>query len=274
MPDEKPKPTLKLEMVKELLGQLVDKGFLSDEQQKRVLDLRKDPKYEGKFVGQIAVSEGMVTDAQINVALLAQVVAKGNAVEDDLHTIATGGAQKHAKFLEANWGNKGVNKATDKPSVTVAATSAIANTAQNIVMWVNDHHPGLAGEKEVADGVKAAARLTRFIAGASDERLTEKEAGELRKQAMAALRRVTGKDELLDKSFNPKEKPADVTMEEYKSQHTVPPEDYIREREIEINRGIAERLRSQQQSQNMPMEPLQQQPLLALGRQPDTIRRG
>jgi len=217
-------------MVLERVPAILQQLRLTPEQIAQINAIRDSERGNRRFVGQIAVDERIVTQEQLNAALLAQVVNKGVAAERDLQTIAHNGAQGHARWLEANWGNRGVNRATDQPSVTAAGTASIANTAQNIVMLVNDNNPQLAGNQDVQAGVRAAARLTRFIAGTSDEGLSAEQARELRNAAMAGLRRGARGVELRD-TQNP---PQPINLD-----------DFIRERQTEIDRGINERIRLQ-----------------------------
>jgi hypothetical protein len=176
---------------------------------------------------------------------------KGRAAEQDLETIAEHGTQAHAQWLVANWGNDGVTPATNEPSALMAGTAAIANTAQNIVMLVNEENPDRARDEDIQRGVAAASLLTSFIGGDKNVNLTTEEANQLRDAAITGLRKAAEATTLKDKQGN------EIALD-----------DFILERGKEIDAGIEERQEQKQKKtteagqendgQTLPPAPLSQ----------------
>lgn len=144
---------LKLAEVPQILDFMVKNEVLRPEGKQEVLDAIKSG--EKGFAGEIAVKHNLVNVETLNRQLLEQAAEKAAAAEADIMTITNSGKQDAPKFLKANWGNNGVNKAAEKPTLVDGATAA-ANIAQNMVMLANDK-PDVARELIVA--VAAARKL-------------------------------------------------------------------------------------------------------------------
>jgi len=232
------KPKMELSRVKQVLDML----GIDAEDQKRVVDYAKEHQL---FAGEAAVAMGAdpqiafrnrngykITGEMVQEVLAEQVFAKARAAEVDIDTLAaTAGDQEKKpeapKWLKANWGNNGVSKAVENPTVVDGAASA-ANIAQNIVMSSYDN-PEIAQNEKVAAGVKAAATLTKGLLGKS--RLDGEQTGKLVAAAQEGLREAVRASGVA---------PVDNKGKE------IDLESYIAERTQEIEAGVKQRLKAQE----------------------------
>ena len=153
---------LNLENVPQILDQLVASHLITAEQKTQVIDAIKAN--EKGFAGEIAVKKGFLSQSALDAALVDQSALKADAATKDLQLIADAGVTQPVKpFLKANWGNNGVNPASQNPT-PVDGASAAANIAQNIVMLANEH-PALAKNEKIKEAVAAGAALAKGIAG-------------------------------------------------------------------------------------------------------------
>jgi hypothetical protein len=219
---------LKLAQVPQILDLMEQKKLLTTEKSQQVKTALKDaPK--GAFAGEIAVQKGFVTSEELQTVLIDQTVMKAEAAANDIAAIAnTGEAGKAPAWLKANWGNNGVNKASENPSIA-DGVSAAANVAQNIVMLANAK-PELAAELKPA--VEAASNLAKGIAGKGP--LNEEQAAEWSKMVQAGVKQAIEKSGVAP--MDGKGQPIQL-------------EDFIRERSKETDAAVEKRLEVNKQAQ-------------------------
>ena len=151
-------PASALAQVPQILDILVAEKQLTPEQQTHVLTEIKNGR-KG-FAAEIAVANNFVTKEQVDEALGRQGMMKAEAAVSDIQAIKDHGALALPSYLQANWGNNGVNPAIVNPT-RADGISAAANNAQNLVIAANKN-PLLA--PVLFDGVIAAASLANGIA--------------------------------------------------------------------------------------------------------------
>jgi hypothetical protein len=167
----------------------------------------------------------LVTQEDLDQALLVQAAARSRAAVTDMRLIAERGAQDTSKtpWVTDNWGNNGVNAAKDDPT-PVDGASAVANMAQNMVVLANAN-PAKAKQtaKKLQPAVEAAEQLTSFIAGDGQVALSADEARRLYTVVMRGLETA-----VKDTGVTPKDKKGQA----------IKLEDFIRNRGKEIEAGI------------------------------------
>jgi len=137
---------LELAKVPQILAILEQKTIITPEQKRAILDVLDNAKSSGKtaFAGEVGVELGFYDKATLDQCLTEQAALKAEAAVKDIQTISMHGKQSAPTWLQANWGNNGVNPSS--PQATLAeGASAAANMAQNMVMIANQH-PEIAAE--------------------------------------------------------------------------------------------------------------------------------
>src|SRR5579885_3170195 len=120
----------------------------------------------GVFAGKAALQlqDKTISQEQLQDALMTQALARAEAAANDFAVIMQARQTQDApEWLQANWGNRGVNPAALNPTLADGAVAA-ANFAQNITLLANQN-PALAANPTIRDGVTASAQLARGIAG-------------------------------------------------------------------------------------------------------------
>jgi hypothetical protein len=229
-----------LEHIPQILPFLLQEGVISKESKEEVEDHLRALKNQGvnAFTGDLAVSIGVKNEKTGNPLsqsdllhyLGEQVTRKAEAAVDDIQTIAESGKQPAPPWLKANWGNNGVNHASDNSTI-VDGVAAAANIAQNLVMLANEK-PELA--KELKSSVSAAANLARGIMDGDSFRVPLATKGsEWVKEVEQSLREGVQK--------------SDTELSDNWGGQIINLDEFISERFKEIQRGIQLSLIRQQQ---------------------------
>jgi hypothetical protein len=163
---------------------------LSPDQRQAALDKAKADRI---FAGRAAVDFNYTSQDALNEMLSQQSASKVQAAVQDIAVIAERGAQLVPDGLCANWGNNGVNPPDVQSPAIVAAVSAAANAAQNMVMVANTMpvlasalKPSVEAAQNMVTGLLSSAPVVRERAQLQQE-LIENGLRMIAKECPAAL---------------------------------------------------------------------------------------
>lgn len=175
-----------LNKVPRILDLLVAQGNLPSEAVASLLEATKDPQYAGKFVGEIAVEQELITTNKLKAGLVQQATQRAYAALADINEMIDRGLQPLPDLSDTpHFGNNNQVNDIIEPIERADALIAAANVAELITKLANKN-PSLL--PELQQGVVAAKNLTMAIGFSDPKQFPLSRANQWMDQAATALR--------------------------------------------------------------------------------------